>query len=59
MPSRPGPVCADSTGPISLTIVGGVPKTSVQRSISRRHSSGALMCWAAQASAPESLRWRA
>ena len=25
VPSRPGPVWADSTGPISLTIVGGEP----------------------------------
>ena len=28
MPSRPGPVWAESTGPISLTIVGSVPKIS-------------------------------
>ena len=59
MPSRPGPVCADSTGPISLTIVGGRPYTSLQRSISSWSASGALMCCALQASAPESLRWRA
>ena len=34
-PSRPGPVCALSTGPISLTITGGRPKISRQRSSSR------------------------
>ena len=56
-PEQPRARCEPTApGPISLTIVGCDPYTSAHRSMSAAHWSGALMCWADHALAPESAQ---
>ena len=58
-PSRPGPMWAPMTGPISETKTGSEPKIWRHSSTRWRAVSGSWMCWTTQAPAPAWWRSRA